>query len=172
MRFGRGGVLRRRRPGGAGGFPRRSVARAAFLGVGTPELLVIFVVSLVVFGPKGLAQAAKQAAGLARSLAPTIRELQSVSTEFVANVNDELGLEELQSTLQGSVDEVRDAFDPSKPLPRQVTPEEQARMEREFKAAQEEEAKRKSERPAEAQETSQPAEGGDTRQADEAQRDA
>jgi TatA/E family protein of Tat protein translocase len=56
--------------------------RASFFGVGAPEAILVGVVALVVFGPKGLAQAAKSLGSTLRSFAPTIRELTSVSQEL------------------------------------------------------------------------------------------
>jgi TatA/E family protein of Tat protein translocase len=56
--------------------------RASFFGVGAPEALLVGVVALVVFGPKGLAQAAKSVGSTLRSFAPTLREITSVSQEL------------------------------------------------------------------------------------------
>ena len=44
--------------------------------MGAPEALVIGVVALLVFGPKGLAEIAKQLGSTLRAFQPTIRELQ------------------------------------------------------------------------------------------------
>lgn len=51
---------------------------ASLFGVGAPEALVIGVVALLVFGPKGLADIAKQLGSTLRAFQPTIRELQEV----------------------------------------------------------------------------------------------
>lgn len=56
--------------------------RASFFGVGAPEALLVGVVALVVFGPKGLASAAKSLGSTLRSFAPTLREITSVSQEL------------------------------------------------------------------------------------------
>lgn len=56
--------------------------QASFFGVGAPEAILVGVVALVVFGPKGLAQAAKSLGSTLRSFAPTIREITSVSQEL------------------------------------------------------------------------------------------
>ena len=80
---------------------RASTARAArrrgelqransLFGVGAPEALVIGVVSLLVFGPKGLADIAKQLGATLREFQPTIRELQDVSREFQETLRDEI----------------------------------------------------------------------------------
>jgi len=62
----------------------------SLFGVGAPEALVIGVVSLLVFGPKGLADIAKQLGATLREFQPTIRELQDVSREFQETLRDEI----------------------------------------------------------------------------------
>ncbi|ABO96805.1 Tat family transporter: protein export (chloroplast membrane protein HCF106C), partial [Ostreococcus lucimarinus CCE9901] len=62
----------------------------SLFGVGAPEALVIGVVSLLVFGPKGLADIAKQLGATLREFQPTIRELQDVSREFQDTLRDEI----------------------------------------------------------------------------------
>lgn len=62
----------------------------AFFGVGAPEALVIGVVALLVFGPKGLADIAKQVGATIREFQPTIRELQEASREFQDTLRDEI----------------------------------------------------------------------------------
>jgi TatA/E family protein of Tat protein translocase len=64
--------------------PKRSVSRratrgfvtASLLGVGAPEALVIGVVALLVFGPKGLAEVARNVGKTLKTFQPTIKELQ------------------------------------------------------------------------------------------------
>ncbi|XP_076906555.1 uncharacterized protein LOC143562704 [Bidens hawaiensis] len=73
---------------------------ASLFGVGAPEALVIGVVALLVFGPKGLAEVAKNLGKTLRAFQPTIRELQEVSREFKSTLEKEIGLDELQN--QGS----------------------------------------------------------------------
>jgi TatA/E family protein of Tat protein translocase len=73
--------------------------RASFLGVGAPEAFVIAVVSLLVFGPKGLAEIAKNLGQTLRQFQPTIRELQSVSQEFKSALETEINRpDELKQT--------------------------------------------------------------------------
>ena len=79
------------------------VARSVF-GVGAPEALVIGVVALLVFGPKGLAEAAKSLGGVLRTFQPTLRELQEVSQEFKTVLEDEIGLDELKRDLSAVAD--------------------------------------------------------------------
>ena len=70
---------------------RGALQRAnSLFGVGAPEALVIGVVSLLVFGPKGLADIAKQLGATLREFQPTIRELQDVSREFQDTLRDEI----------------------------------------------------------------------------------
>ncbi len=53
-----------------------------FLGIGLPEMLVIFAVALLVFGPRKLPE-------IGRTLAKTLRSLQDASREFEAQLNRE-----------------------------------------------------------------------------------
>lgn len=70
---------------------------ASLFGVGAPEALVIGVVALLVFGPKGLADVAKNLGKTLRAFQPTIRELQEVSREFKTTLEKEIGLDELKN---------------------------------------------------------------------------
>jgi len=79
-------VLTRRR--------RRSGICASLFGVGAPEALVIGVVALLVFGPKGLAEVARNLGKTLRAFQPTIRELQDVSRDFRSTLEREIGLDE------------------------------------------------------------------------------
>ncbi|XP_073018563.1 sec-independent protein translocase protein TATB, chloroplastic-like [Primulina eburnea] len=67
---------------------------ASLFGVGAPEALVIGVVALLVFGPKGLAEVARNLGKTLRAFQPTIRELQDVSREFKSTLEREIGLDE------------------------------------------------------------------------------
>mmetsp|Transcript_3552 Transcript_3552/g.9503 ORF Transcript_3552/g.9503 Transcript_3552/m.9503 type:complete len:497 (+) Transcript_3552:26-1516(+) len=81
---------------------RRSVqTNASLFGVGAPEALVIGVVALLVFGPKGLADIAKQLGQTLRAFQPTIKELQEVSREFRDTLEDEIGLDEIRNDIAG-----------------------------------------------------------------------
>ncbi|KAF7102375.1 hypothetical protein CFC21_103522 [Triticum aestivum] len=79
-------VVKRRR--------RRNGISASLFGVGAPEALVIGVVALLVFGPKGLAEAARSLGKTLRAFQPTIRELQDVSRDFKNTLEREIGLDE------------------------------------------------------------------------------
>ncbi|KAL2608958.1 hypothetical protein R1flu_027531 [Riccia fluitans] len=71
--------------------------QASLLGVGAPEALVIAVVALLVFGPKGLAEVARTLGKSLKAFQPTIKELQQVSREFKSTLEQEIGLDELRS---------------------------------------------------------------------------
>ncbi|KAF3323171.1 sec-independent protein translocase protein TATB [Carex littledalei] len=77
---------------------RRNVVVASLFGVGAPEALVIGVVALLVFGPKGLAEVARNLGKTLRAFQPTIRELQQVSKEFKSTLEREIGLDEVASS--------------------------------------------------------------------------
>ncbi|KAI8471927.1 MAG: mttA/Hcf106 family-domain-containing protein [Monoraphidium minutum] len=77
------------------GARRETVARS-FLGVGAPEALLVAVVALVVFGPKGLADAAKSVGTALRAFQPTIREVVEVSQDLKGTLEKELGLDEIR----------------------------------------------------------------------------
>ncbi|KAJ4807871.1 Sec-independent protein translocase protein TatA [Rhynchospora pubera] len=77
---------------------RRNVVVASLFGVGAPEALVIGVVALLVFGPKGLAEVARNLGKTLRAFQPTIRELQEVSKEFKSTLEREIGLDEVASS--------------------------------------------------------------------------
>lgn len=72
--------------------------QASLFGVGAPEALVIGVVALLVFGPKGLAEVARTLGRSLRAFQPTIKELQEVSREFKNTLEQEIGLDEFRST--------------------------------------------------------------------------
>ncbi|XP_057952227.1 sec-independent protein translocase protein TATB, chloroplastic [Malania oleifera] len=71
---------------------------ASLFGVGAPEALVIGVVALLVFGPKGLAEVARNLGKTLRAFQPTIRELQEVSREFKSTLEQEIGLNDIRSS--------------------------------------------------------------------------
>lgn len=75
---------------------------ASLFGVGAPEALVIGVVALLVFGPKGLAEVARNLGKTLRAFQPTIRELQDVSREFKSTLEREIGLDDIANPVQNS----------------------------------------------------------------------
>ncbi|KAL5994397.1 hypothetical protein ACLOJK_024447 [Asimina triloba] len=82
---------------------RGRVVYASLFGVGAPEALVIGVVALLVFGPKGLAEVARNLGKTLRAFQPTIRELQEVSRGFKDSLEREIGLDEIATTVKDTV---------------------------------------------------------------------
>ncbi|XP_017237261.1 sec-independent protein translocase protein TATB, chloroplastic isoform X1 [Daucus carota subsp. sativus] len=82
-------------------FKRKGVYASLF-GVGAPEALVIGVVALLVFGPKGLAEAARTLGKTVRAFQPTIKELQDVSREFKSTLEAEIGLDDIRNPIQST----------------------------------------------------------------------
>lgn len=69
--------------------------------------MVIGVVALLVFGPKGLAEVARNLGKTLRAFQPTIRELQDVSREFKSTLEREIGLDEISSSVDSSYNSSR-----------------------------------------------------------------
>lgn len=99
----------------------------SFLGVGAPEAILVAVVALVVFGPKGLAEAAKSLGRTLRAFQPTIREVVEVSQDLKGTLEKELGLDELRTAtrplpkprVEGSMDSGSN-FPPLQPVTEDV----------------------------------------------------
>lgn len=70
---------------------------AAIFGVGAPEALLVGVVALVVFGPKGLAQAVKSLGATLKTFSPTIKELASVTNELSSTLQEQIGLDDIRN---------------------------------------------------------------------------
>lgn len=76
---------------------------SAFFGVGAPEAILVGVVALLVFGPKGLAEAVKAVGATLRAFQPTIRELASVSSELRSTLEEQIGLDNIKAELNAAV---------------------------------------------------------------------
>ncbi|XWS48462.1 hypothetical protein CRYUN_Cryun13aG0079500 [Craigia yunnanensis] len=101
------------------------VIHASLFGVGAPEALVIGVVALLVFGPKGLAEVARNLGKTLRAFQPTIRELQEVSREFKSTLEREIGLDEMSSSTQNALNRKSPYLSNTTPTPLTVaSPEE------------------------------------------------
>ncbi|CAI9767674.1 unnamed protein product [Fraxinus pennsylvanica] len=85
---------------------------ASLFGVGAPEALVVGVVALLVFGPKGLAEVARNLGKTLRAFQPTIRELQDVSREFKSTLEREIGLDEIENPVKKSPSSNANSEDP------------------------------------------------------------
>ena len=121
------------------------VSPKAIFGVGAPEAVLVGVVALVVFGPKGLAearpscrlsssvcpylrhagckkahsgvalQAVKSLGKTLKTFQPTIREVMSVSSELRNTLEEQIGLDDIRSELRSSV------TDDARPTARNLT---------------------------------------------------
>ncbi|XWS50482.1 hypothetical protein CRYUN_Cryun12cG0091200 [Craigia yunnanensis] len=102
------------------------VVHASLFGVGAPEALVIGVVALLVFGPKGLAEVARNLGKTLREFQPTIRELQEVSREFKSTLEREIGLDEMSSSTQNTLNRNSPYLSNSTPTPLSVASTEES----------------------------------------------
>merc|ERR1712061_394945 len=66
--------------------------KSSFFGVGAPEALVVGILSLAVFGPKGLANSISSFGKIFRSFQPTIQEISTISTDLRSTFNREIGI--------------------------------------------------------------------------------
>ena len=63
-----------------------------FGSIGMPELIIIFVIALIIFGPRKLPE-------LGKSLGKSIAEFKKASNELKSTLEEEIRLEEQRSTL-------------------------------------------------------------------------
>jgi sec-independent protein translocase protein TatA len=63
--------------------------------IGMPELIIIFVIALIIFGPRKLPE-------LGRSLGKSLAEFKRASTELRSTLEEEIRLEEQRSHLDAS----------------------------------------------------------------------
>jgi len=72
--------------------------------IGMPELIIIFVIALIIFGPRKLPE-------LGRSLGKSINEFKRASNELKNTLDEEIRIEEQRST------EKQRAPEPARPQP-------------------------------------------------------
>lgn len=77
--------------------------------IGIPELLVIFVIALIVFGPKKLPD-------LGRSLGKSISEFKRASNELRNTLEEEVRVEEQKEQRKALASEVASASNPDAPV--------------------------------------------------------
>ena len=66
-----------------------------FGSIGMPELIIIFVIALIIFGPRKLPE-------LGRSLGKSLAEFKRASNELKSTLEEEIRLEEQRTTLEES----------------------------------------------------------------------
>ena len=66
-----------------------------FGSIGMPELIIIFVIALIIFGPRKLPE-------LGRSLGKSIAEFKKASNELKSTLEEEIRLEEQRSSIEAS----------------------------------------------------------------------
>jgi TatA/E family protein of Tat protein translocase len=99
------------------------VVLAAIFGVGAPEALLVGVVALVVFGPKGLAQAVKSLGATLKTFSPTIKELASVTNELSSTLQEQIGLDDIRNEFRNPSPSYSRASDVDKPSTTTSKPE-------------------------------------------------
>ena len=66
-----------------------------FGSIGMPELIIIFVIALIIFGPRKLPE-------LGRSLGKSLAEFKRASNELKSTLEEEIRLDEQRSALEAS----------------------------------------------------------------------
>src|SRR3954463_4227369 len=66
-----------------------------FGSIGMPELIIIFVIALIIFGPRKLPE-------LGRSLGKSLAEFKKASNELKSTLEEEIRLEETRSSFEAS----------------------------------------------------------------------
>jgi sec-independent protein translocase protein TatA len=85
-----------------------------FGSIGMPELIIIFVIALIVFGPRKLPE-------LGRSLGKSLAEFKKASNELRSTLEEEIHLEEQRSALEATKAATAQASTAA-PLPRVEEP--------------------------------------------------
>ena len=83
-----------------------------FGSIGMPELIIIFVIALIIFGPRKLPE-------LGRSLGKSIAEFKKASNELKSTLEEEIRLEEQRSSIEAQDDQSVTA--PAAAIPRRTS---------------------------------------------------
>ena len=86
-----------------------------FGSIGMPELIIIFVIALIVFGPRKLPE-------LGRSLGKSLAEFKKASNELRSTLEEEIHLEEQRSALEATKAAAAAQASTTAPLPRVEEP--------------------------------------------------
>jgi len=84
-----------------------------FGSIGMPELIIIFVIALIIFGPRKLPE-------LGRSLGKSLAEFKRASNELKSTLEEEIRIEEQQQrveSVKAATPVVPDAVPVSEPVP-------------------------------------------------------
>ena len=81
-----------------------------FGSIGMPELIIIFVIALIIFGPRKLPE-------LGRSLGKSLSEFKRASNELKSTLEEEIRLDEQRATLEASKAASAAAADATPPAP-------------------------------------------------------
>ncbi len=85
-----------------------------FGSIGMPELIIIFVIALIIFGPRKLPE-------LGRSLGKSIAEFKKASNELRSTLEEEIRLEEQRTSIDAAKTSAAQAT-PTAPTPAAVVP--------------------------------------------------
>ncbi len=80
-----------------------------FGSIGMPELIIIFVIALIIFGPRKLPE-------LGRSLGRSLSEFKRASNELKSTLEEEIRLDEQRATLDASKPAVPPTVTPPPPI--------------------------------------------------------
>ena len=78
--------------------------------LGFPELIVIFVIALIIFGPRKLPE-------IGKSLGKSLAEFKKASNELRNTLEEEIRLEEQRSTIEASKTTTQSSSTTSAPIP-------------------------------------------------------
>jgi len=82
-----------------------------FGSIGMPELIIIFVIALIIFGPRKLPE-------LGRSLGRSLNEFKRASNELKHTLDEEIRVEETRSTERQRAPEPSPAYPGEQGIPR------------------------------------------------------